>query len=141
MAYSGNNIFFHSLFFLPNREIKYETQNSDIITQRFQPFQIFCLKFCLRVFRNYRNKAFSYFEEKVKVLITQSCRTLFDPMNCSLPSSSVHGILQARILEWVAISFSKGSCQLRNQTRVSCTVGRFFTVSSKAYQFALPVNG
>ena len=45
MAYSGNNIFFHSLFFLPNRETKYETQNSDIITQRFQPFQIFCLKF------------------------------------------------------------------------------------------------
>ena len=40
--------------------------------------------------------------------LTQSCPTLFDPMNCSLPGSSVNGILQARILEWVAISFSNG---------------------------------
>ena len=43
--------------------------------------------------------------EKVKMLVTQSCLTLYDPMDCSLPGSSVHGILQARILEWVAISF------------------------------------
>ena len=42
-----------------------------------------------------------------KVLVTQSCLTLCDPMNSSLPGSSVHGILQARILEWVAIPFSK----------------------------------
>ena len=41
------------------------------------------------------------------VLVAQSCLTLCDPINCSLPGSSVHGILQARILEWVAISFSK----------------------------------
>ena len=41
----------------------------------------------------------------------QWCQTLSDPMDCSLPGSSVHGILQARILEWVAISFSKGSLQ------------------------------
>ena len=41
--------------------------------------------------------------------VAQSCLTLCDPMDCSLPSSSVHGILQARILEWVAISFSRGS--------------------------------
>ena len=136
MAYSGNNIFFHSLFFLPNREIKYETQNSDIITQRFQPFQIFCLKFFLRVFRNYRNKAFSYFEEKVKVLITQSCRTLFDPMNCSLPSSSVHGILQARIVEWVAISFSRGFSWRRDRTQVSCIAGRFFTTEPPGNPFS-----
>ena len=45
----------------------------------------------------------------VVVSVAQSCQTLFDPMDCSLPSSSVHGILQARILEWVAISSSKGS--------------------------------
>ena len=50
-----------------------------------------------------------------------------DPMDCSLPGSSVHGILQARIPEWVAISFSRGSSQPRNQTRVSCIAGRFFT--------------
>ena len=41
--------------------------------------------------------------------VTQSCPTLCDPMDCSLPGSSVHGIFQARILEWVAISFSRGS--------------------------------
>ena len=45
----------------------------------------------------------------MKVLAAQSCPTLCDPMDCSLPSSSVHGILQARILEWVAIPFTRGS--------------------------------
>ena len=47
--------------------------------------------------------------KKVKVLVTQSCPTLCDPMDCSLPGSSVPGILQARILQWVAIPFSGGS--------------------------------
>ena len=46
---------------------------------------------------------------KVKELVIQSCLTLCDPMDCSPPGSSVHGIPQARILEWVAISFSRGS--------------------------------
>ena len=45
--------------------------------------------------------------------VTQSCPTLCDPVDCSPPGSSVHGILQARILEWVAISFSRGSSQTR----------------------------
>ena len=45
----------------------------------------------------------------VVMLVTQSCPTLWDPTDCSLPKSSIHGILQARILEWVAISFSRGS--------------------------------
>ena len=48
-------------------------------------------------------------------------------MDCSLPGSSVHGILQVRILEWVAISFSRESSLPSNQTQVSCTTGRFFT--------------
>ena len=48
-------------------------------------------------------------------------------MDCSLPGSSVHGILQVRILESIAISFSRGSSQLRNQTQVSCIAGSFFT--------------
>ena len=64
----------------------------------------------------------------MKVLVTQLCLTLCDPMDCSLPSSSVHGILQAKILEWVAIPFSRGSSLPRDQTRVSCTAGRFFTI-------------
>ena len=48
-------------------------------------------------------------------------------MDCSPPGSSVHEIFQARILEWVAISFSRGSSQPRDWTQVSCTAGRFFT--------------
>ena len=52
--------------------------------------------------------------------ITQSCPTLCDPMNCSLPGSSVLGIFQTRILQWVAISFSRGSSGARDWTCVSC---------------------
>ena len=62
------------------------------------------------------------------VLCAQSCLTLCDPMDCSPPASSVHGILQARILEWFAISFSRGSSWPRIQTWVSCIAGRFFIV-------------
>ena len=50
-----------------------------------------------------------------------------NPMDYSAPGSSVHGILQARRLEWVAISFSRGSFWPKNQTHVSCIAGRFFT--------------
>ena len=57
------------------------------------------------------------------------CPALFHPVDCSLPGSSVQGILQARILEWVAISFSRGSSQPRNQTHVSCLADRFFTTA------------
>ena len=53
------------------------------------------------------------------VIVAQSCSTLCDPMNSSPPSSSVYGILQARILEWVAIFFSRGSSWPRNRTWVS----------------------
>ena len=61
-------------------------------------------------------------------LVAQSCPTLCDPMDYSLPGSSVHGILQARVLEWVGISFSRGSSQARDETRFSCIIGRCFTV-------------
>ena len=61
------------------------------------------------------------------VSVAQSCLTLRDPMDCSPPGSSVHGIFQARILEWVVIPFSRFS-QPRNQTQVSCIAGRFFTI-------------
>ena len=60
--------------------------------------------------------------------VTQSCPTLCDPINCSPPGSSVHGILQASILEGVAISFSRGSFWPRDRTWVSRIVGRCFTV-------------
>ena len=65
---------------------------------------------------------------KGKVLVTQSCPTMCKPTDGSPPGSAVHGILQARILEWVAIPFSRGSSQPRNWTQVSCIVIRFFTV-------------
>ena len=52
-----------------------------------------------------------------------SCLVLCDPMDCNLPGSSVHGISQARIQEWVAISFSRGSSQLRNRTQVTYVSG------------------
>ena len=60
--------------------------------------------------------------------VIQSCPTLHDPMDCSLPGSSILGIFQARILDWVAISFSRGSYWLRNQTQVSRIAGRLFTI-------------
>ena len=59
---------------------------------------------------------------KMKVQVTQSCPTLRDPMD-----STVHGILQARILEWVAFPFSRGSFQPRDRTQFSRIAGRFFT--------------
>ena len=62
--------------------------------------------------------------------LLQSCLTLCDPIDCSSPGSSAHGILQARILEQVAISFSRGSSQLKDRTHLSyvfCIAGRFFT--------------
>ena len=50
--------------------------------------------------------------------VAQSCPTLWDPMGCSPPHSSIHGISQARVLEWIAISFSRGSLQPSDRTRV-----------------------
>ena len=60
--------------------------------------------------------------------VAQLCPTLYDPVDCSLSGSSVHGILQARILEWVAISFSRGFSRPRDQTQVSHIAGRRFTI-------------
>ena len=69
--------------------------------------------------------------------VAQSCPTLCHPMDCSLPGYSVHGIFQARILEWVAISFSEGSSRPRDRTRVYCIVGRRFTVwATREAQFS-----
>ena len=65
---------------------------------------------------------------KVKVQVIQLCMTLCNPMDCSLPDSSVLGILQVRILKWVTISFSRWSSWPRDRTLVSCIAGRFFTL-------------
>ena len=69
----------------------------------------------------------------LQVKVTQSCLTLCDPMDCSHLGSSAHRILQARILEWVTISFSRGSSQPRDQTHISMSpalAGGFFTANA-----------
>ena len=66
--------------------------------------------------------------QKSESEVAQSCPTLCDPVDCSPPGSSVHGILQARVLEWVAISFSRGSSRPRDQTHVSHIVSRGFNL-------------
>ena len=77
-------------------------------------------------------------------VLTQLCPTLCDPMDCSLPVFSVHGIFQAGILEVGAISFSRGSSQPRHQSRVSCVsciAGGFFTAEplEKPFHLATPM--
>ena len=61
-----------------------------------------------------------------EMLVAQSCPTSCDPMDWDLPGSSIHGILQSRILEWVAISFSRRSSRARDWTCGSCIAGRLF---------------
>ena len=75
----------------------------------------------------YKHTLFSSMSEWVSE-VAQLCPTLYDPMSYSLPGSSVHGIFQARILEWVAISFSRGSCRPRDPTQISHIAGRLFTI-------------
>ena len=62
------------------------------------------------------------------MLVAQLCPTLWDPMDCSPPGSSVHGILQATVMEWVVIPFSRGSSQPKDQTSVSCIISCIFTI-------------
>ena len=77
------------------------------------------------------------------MLVTESYPTLCDPMDCNLPGSPVHGILQARILEWVAMPSSRGSSWPRDQTQVSC-IAIIFSLSSeppgKAIILQLKIN-
>jgi len=75
---------------------------------------------CMYIQQNYISR--------IKVLVSH-VQTLCDPMDCSLPGSSVYEILQARILEWITISFSRGSSLPRDQTWVSSIAGRFFTTA------------
>ena len=96
----------------------------------------FCL---LRLFPNFK-KAIN--ECKVKVLVAQACPALCNPMDSIPSSSSFHGILQAWILEWVAVAFSRGSSKPRDPTQVSCISGRFFYhwAIGKVNEWMLTVN-
>ena len=69
--------------------------------------------------------------------VTQLCPTLCDPVGCSLPASSAYGILQAKILEWIAILSSRGSSRPRDWPWVSCIAGRFFSIWATHLTFRL----
>ena len=69
-----------------------------------------------------------YFGCEDCVLVAQSCQTLCDPTDCNPPDFPVHGILQARILERIAIPFSRRTSRAKDRTLVSCMAGRFFTI-------------
>ena len=64
----------------------------------------------------------------MKMLVAQLCLALCDTVDCSLPGSSVHGLLHIRILVWVVIPFSRGSSPPKDRTQVSYIAGRFFTI-------------
>ena len=93
---------------------------------RIKGVKISCSSLTARKWQNWYLKNLDFFFPSiylaVKVKAAWSCPTLCDPVVCT-----VHGILQARILEWVAFPFSRGSSQLRDQTQFSCTAGGFFT--------------
>ena len=93
-------------------------KESDTIEQLTHINAVFSKKLAFKIFLKNREK----------VLVAQPCPTLCNPMDCSLPGSSVHGILQARILEWIAIPFFRGSSWSRDQTQISCIAGKFFTI-------------
>ena len=88
------------------------TRYLDILTcqniQIHRPFYIVEEYFTVLMCHNYATNHLLIYR-KVKALVTQLYLALGDPMDCSLPGSSIHGILQARTLEWIAISFSRGS--------------------------------
>ena len=81
---------------------------------------------CTKVF--FRGLLCTNFPSLTESEVTQSCPILCDPRDCNLSGSSVHAIFQARVLEWVAISFSRGPSQPRDWTRVSHIAGRCFMV-------------
>ena len=76
----------------------------------------------------------------MKVLVAQSCLILWDPMDCSPPGCSVHAILQARRLEWITISFSRGPSRPRDRTWVSLIEHRFFTICATSEAQALSID-
>ena len=100
-------------------EISFPSLSYNIFYVTFIPFLILTLS--LTLFNPVQFLPFpwnispAYVSEKVKVLVAQSCLTLWNSVDCSLPASSVCGILQARIVEWVAIPFSRGSYWPRDQ--------------------------
>ena len=78
-------------------------------------------------------------EDLLESEVAESCPTLCDPMDCSPPGSSVHGVFQAIVLEWIPFSFSRGYSWLRDWTQVSHIAGRFFTLwTTRAHKLRQP---
>ena len=85
--------------------------------------------------------ASTFYHAFVHAKLLQSCPALCNPMDCSPPGSSVSGILQARILEWVDMPSSRGSSWLRDQNHISCgscTAGRFFITELPGKPYIIP---
>ena len=103
----------------------FPSQWSDLCRRMFSPFHVdsWLWKSC---YHSWTLDGHFWWVSEVKVLVAQLFLTLGDPMNCSPPGSSVPGISQARILEWVAISSSRVSSQPRDWTQVSYIAGRWF---------------
>ena len=112
--------------------ISYNSRNNRRITPLFISFDFFCFRISFSKVRTLKQQSYSMFFEKwvvcVCVLVAQACLTLCDPMDCSLTGCSIHEILQARLLEWVAFPFSRESSQPRDWTWVFCIADRFFTI-------------
>ena len=107
-----------SLTFLPVQQRIYE----DVLGY----FVCSCIVLHWEDFSGWKSAMRVRFILKMKVKVSKSCPTSCIPMDCSLPGSSVYRIFQARMLEWVAISFSRGSSRPRDWTLVSCNASRFF---------------
>ena len=109
----------------------YELEVTLIQFRRMKSIVLFCINLITSdmqmtppLWQKMKNWRASWWKWRKWSEVTQSCLTLWDPMDCSLPGSSVHGIFQARVLEWVAISFSRGSSWPRDQNWVSHSVGK-----------------
>ena len=85
-------------------------------------------QYCYSCLKTLSEAHYVYYLMKVNVSVALSCPTLCHPVDCSLPGFSVHGILQTRILDWVAISFSRASSPPRDWTHVSSIVSRLCTI-------------
>ena len=128
--YLGNSIDSSSLTLIFNQKLYNLRRKFLLYCQYFQNWVVIILTYYFQVFNNKSQYCMvaailKLIEHHYSILsVTQLCLTLCDPVDCSLTWSSVCGILQVRILEWVAISSSRGYSQLRDQIPVCCISGR-----------------
>ena len=107
----------------------------------YKHLSVTCVLVYWGTFRNAATPHHNLFCYESESEVGQSCPTFCDPVDYSPPGSSVHGILPARILEWVAISYSRGSSQLRDRTQVFCIASRLFKLwATREALFAIGEN-